>query len=85
MYPPSPRRPRERLVALAEVDAILYPAWPVLEETTYANALRGRTSAGRRKELRAAQRVAYEAFLVEVNAAIVAGDLVCPRRSTSIT
>ena len=39
-------RPRERLVALAEVDAILYPDWPVLEETTYANALRGRTSAG---------------------------------------
>ena len=69
-------RPRERLVALAEVDAILYPDWPVLEETTYANALRGRTSSGRRKALRAEQRVAYESFRRQVQEAIDAGDLV---------
>ena len=71
-------RPRERLVALAEVDAILYPAWPVLEETTYANALRSRTSAARRNDLRRAQRVAYESFHRCVTEGIDAGDLELP-------
>ena len=76
-------RPRERLVALAEVDAILYPNWPVLEETTYANALRGRTSPARRDDLRREQRVAYESFLRCVREAIAAGDLELPRSVTT--
>jgi AcrR family transcriptional regulator len=76
-------RPRERLVALAEVDAILYPDWPVLEETTYANALRGRTSPARRDDLRREQRVAYESFLRCVGEAIAAGDLELPRSVTT--
>jgi AcrR family transcriptional regulator len=73
-------RAREHLVALAEVDAILYPDWPVLEETTYANALRGRTSKARRDELRRVQRVAYESFLRCVNMGIDARDLELPAR-----
>jgi AcrR family transcriptional regulator len=68
-------RSRERVVALAEVDAILYPDWPVLEETTYANALRARTGAERQEDLRGVQRVAYEHHLEVVRGAIAAGDL----------
>jgi AcrR family transcriptional regulator len=71
-------RAREHLVALAEVDAILYPDWPVLEETTYANALRGRTSKARRDDLRREQRVAYESFMRCVTAGIESGDLELP-------
>jgi AcrR family transcriptional regulator len=73
-------RAREQLVALAEVDATLYPDWPVLEETTYANALRGRTSKARRDALRREQRVAYESFMRCVTRGIEAGDLVLPSR-----
>jgi AcrR family transcriptional regulator len=72
-------RPRERLVALAEVDAILYPEVPVLEETTYANALRAGTSTARQDELRRAQRVAYESYVACVRAAVESGDLTLPR------
>jgi AcrR family transcriptional regulator len=68
-------RSRERLVALAEVDAILYPDWLVLEETTYANALRARTGPARQEDLRRVQRIAYESHLAVVREAIVAGDL----------
>jgi AcrR family transcriptional regulator len=71
-------RSREQLVALAEVDAVLYPDWPVLEETTYANALRGRTSMARRDDLRREQRVAYESFMRCVSKGIAAGDLELP-------
>jgi AcrR family transcriptional regulator len=78
--PPLTALPRERVVALAEIDAILYPDWPVLEETTYANALRGRISTARRKALRDTQRVAYETFLRHVREGITAGDLVLPKR-----
>jgi hypothetical protein len=75
-------RERERLIALAEVDGILYPEWPVLEETTYANALRGRITATRRDQLGREQRVAHDAFLRCVRAALAAGDLELPRSVT---
>jgi AcrR family transcriptional regulator len=68
-------RTREQVVALAEVDAILYPDWPVLEETTYANALRARTGPERQEDLRGVQRVAYEHHLELARGAIAAGDV----------
>jgi AcrR family transcriptional regulator len=76
-------RTRERLVALAEVDAILYPDWPVLEETTYANTLRGRASANRQDDLRRVQQVAYECHLRAVRDGVAAGDLALPRGVTA--
>jgi AcrR family transcriptional regulator len=79
LVPGFSARPRERLVALAEVDAILYPEWPVLEETTYANAVRGRVSPERRAALVREQRVAYESFSSCTVDALRAGDLALPR------
>jgi AcrR family transcriptional regulator len=75
-------RPRERLIALAEVDAILHPDWPVLDETICANALKARAAPERREALRRAQQVAYDAHLACVRDAVAAGDLTLPQGLT---
>jgi AcrR family transcriptional regulator len=72
-------RPRERLVALAEVDAILHPEWPVLDETICANALRVHAASERQEALRRAQREAWEVHLQCVRDGVRARDLALPR------
>ena len=68
-------RPRERMVALGEVTAILYPVHVVAEVVAYANAVRIKTSQARQQYLRSLDRresaVAREVILE----ALECGDL----------
>jgi AcrR family transcriptional regulator len=71
-------RPRERLVAMGEVTAILYPRHILPQAVALSNAVRGKTSAERRRTLRALDREDHRLALSIVRDAIEAGDLALP-------
>lgn len=71
-------KPRERLMALGEVTAILYPRHVLPEVIAFANVVRMKTSEGRRRRLRDLEELDYRLAADVVRDAIAAGDLALP-------
>ena len=71
-------RPRERLMAMGEVTSILYPRHVLPQVVALSNAVRGKTSAARRRALRALDREDRRLAIGIVNAALESGDLELP-------
>jgi AcrR family transcriptional regulator len=71
-------RPRERLMAMGEVTAVLYPRHVLPQVVALSNAVRAKTSPQRRRALRALDREDHRLALGIVRDAVAAGDLELP-------
>jgi AcrR family transcriptional regulator len=75
-------RPRERMVAAAEANVILYPEFFNIELVAYARTVRERTSPERRAELEDLVMLLYEVGIEIVREAVDCGDLRLPTSMT---
>ena len=71
-------RPRERLMAMGEVTSILYPSHVLPQVVALSNAVRGKTSAARRRALRALDREDHRLAIGIIQDALEARELELP-------
>jgi len=82
MIPSFEGLPRERMVAMGEVSAILYPELFNLELLAFTNTFRDRTTPERRRQVRDLEIVGYEIGAGLVREAVECGDLELPAGMT---
>jgi AcrR family transcriptional regulator len=75
-------RPRERMVAMGEVSAILYPELFNVELLAFTNTFRDRTTRERRRQVHDLENVGYRLGAQIVSQAVACGDLEMPAGMT---
>lgn len=82
LVPSFDGRPRERWVAMAEVNAVFYPELFNVELLSYTRSFRERTSEERQAELHQLEMEGYRIAVGIVRDALALGDLVLPHGMT---